>query len=260
MSEFAVIAQNDESVWDDVKGDLYHYPATYQAILTPGCRVIYYKGKMLDRKYATERLSPHPHYFGVGVIGDSILDPGSRKKDRYGEILNYQEFEEAVLAKSGGEYLEEIPDSRASNYWRFGVREVSREVYERICGMARLVSYTPTLPHPHGDLESYHIEGTKKSRYTTYYERNPFYREKAIAIHGLVCMACEMDFEAKYGSWGAGFIHVHHNKPVSESGPTRINPETDLSVVCPNCHAMIHRKQDVTLTVQEVKRLIKEKP
>ena len=70
MSEFAVIAQNDESVWDDVKGELYHYPATYQAILTPGCRVIYYKGKMLDRKYASERLSPHPHYFGVGVIGD----------------------------------------------------------------------------------------------------------------------------------------------------------------------------------------------
>ena len=32
-------------------------------------------------------------------------------------------------------------------------------------------------------------------------KRNPFYREKAIAIHGLVCMACEMDFEAKYGSW-----------------------------------------------------------
>ena len=51
MSEFAVIAQNDESVWDDVKGDSDHYPATYQAILTPGCRVIYYKGKMLDRKY-----------------------------------------------------------------------------------------------------------------------------------------------------------------------------------------------------------------
>ena len=68
MSEFAVIAQNDESVWDDVKGDLYHYPATYQAILTPGCRVIYYKGKMLDRKYASERLSPHPHYFGVTML------------------------------------------------------------------------------------------------------------------------------------------------------------------------------------------------
>jgi len=178
MSEFAVIAQNDESTWDDVKGDLYHYPATYQAILTPGCRVIYYKGKMLDCKYASERLSPYPHYFGVGVIGDSILDPGSRKKDRYCEILNYQGFEEAVLAKSGGKYLEEIPGSRASNYWRFGVREVSREVYERICGMARLVSYTPTLPHPNGDLESYHIEGTKKSRYTTYYERNPFYRRR----------------------------------------------------------------------------------
>ena len=26
MAEFAVIAQNDESKWDDIKGDLYHFP------------------------------------------------------------------------------------------------------------------------------------------------------------------------------------------------------------------------------------------
>ena len=33
MSDFASITQNDESQWDDIKGDLYHYPATYQGIL-----------------------------------------------------------------------------------------------------------------------------------------------------------------------------------------------------------------------------------
>jgi len=256
MSDYAVIAQNDESAWDDVKGDLYHYPATYQTILTPGCRIVYYKGRMQSRAYASERLSSQPHYFGVGVVGDSILDPSSTKKDRYCEILEYQEFEEAVLAKIDGSYLEEIPESRSSNYWRFGVREVSREVYDRICGMAKLSTYMPTLPHPNGDLESYRTEGTQKSRYTTYYERNPFYREKAIEIHGLACMACGIDFSSKYGEWGAGYIHVHHNKPVSETGPTRINPATDMSVVCPNCHAMIHRKRDATLTVKEVKQLL----
>jgi hypothetical protein len=36
MSDFAVIVQNDESAWDDIKGDLYHYPSTYQSIQTPG--------------------------------------------------------------------------------------------------------------------------------------------------------------------------------------------------------------------------------
>jgi putative restriction endonuclease len=69
-----------------------------------------------------------------------------------------------------------------------------------------------------------------------------------------------MDFESTYGFFGAGFIHVHHNKPVSETGPTRINPEVDMSVVCPNCHAMIHRKRDRTLTVSEVRDLLSKRP
>jgi putative restriction endonuclease len=55
-------------------------------------------------------------------------------------------------------------------------------------------------------------------------------------------MPCGMDFESIYGSYERGIIHVHHNNPISESGPPRINPHTDMSVVCPNCHAMIHRK------------------
>jgi predicted HNH restriction endonuclease len=128
MGDYAVIAQNDTSAWDDVKGDLYHYPATYQAILTPGCRIVYYKGRMLDRIYASERLSPQPHYFGVGVVGESILDPSSTKKDRYCEILEYQEFEEAVPAKVDGAYLENIPESRTSNYWRWRTGSLAQGV------------------------------------------------------------------------------------------------------------------------------------
>ena len=80
MSDCAVIVQNDLSPWDDIKGDLYHYPATYQSILTPGCNVVYYKGRMKDKVYESERLSPDPHYFGIGVVGDSILDPNSKRK------------------------------------------------------------------------------------------------------------------------------------------------------------------------------------
>ncbi len=257
MSNYAIIVQNDESKWDDVKGDLYNYPNTYKNILTKGCYVIYYKGKMKNKCYLPYRLSPEPHYFGIGVVGDSIIDPDSDKGDLYCEILDYHEFEQAVPIKIAGEYLEDIPDSKKSNYWRFGVREISKNTYERILAHASLREYTVHLPNERGELESYeHIEGTEKKRFSSYYERNPFYRNKAIEIHGLTCMACGFNFERVYGKHGKGFIHVHHNKPISESGPTRINPRTDMSVLCPNCHAMIHRSKKHTLSLEELKNMI----
>lgn len=260
MSEYAIIVQNDESAWDDIKGDLYHYPSTYQTILTPGCRIIYYKGRMTDNRYAAQRLSPEPHYFGTGVVGDSIADPHSVKNDRYCEILNYREFQQAVPFKTAGQYLEDIPQSKMANYWRFGVREITRDVFDRILSLAVLSERTRKLPQQDGDFESYEVvEGAKRQRYTTYYERNPFYRAKAIEIHGLTCMVCGFNFKEHFGDLGGGFIHVHHNKPVSETGPSSINPRDDMSVVCPNCHAMIHRKKDQTLSLAQLRHLLEVK-
>jgi 5-methylcytosine-specific restriction enzyme A len=257
MSEYAVIVQNDESKWDDVKGDLYHYPSMYKSILTPGCKIIYYKGKMINPAFHPHRLSPEPHYFGIGVIGDSIQDPESEKSDRYCEILDYQEFEEAVPSKIADNYLEEIPATKKYNYWRFGVREISKKTYENILAHAKTKGYTISLPSEHNALESFDIvEGEKKVRYSAYYERNPFYRNKAIEIHGFSCLACGFNFQKIYGELGKGYIHVHHNKPISESGATRINPRTDMSVLCPNCHAMVHRDKRHTRTVNELRELV----
>jgi putative restriction endonuclease len=257
MSEYAVIAQNDESPWDDIKGELYHYPRTYKGILTPGCKIIYYKGEMKNSAFARHRLSPKAHYFGIGVVGDSIIDPDSSKADRYCEILNFQEFNSPVLAKDSNGYLEPIPESKKRNYWRFGVREISKEIYEKIVARTELKHYEVALPSSHQELESFQPdEGKKKVRFSTYYERNPFYRQKAIEIHGLSCMVCDFNFEQKYGSVGKGFIHVHHNRPISERGPTKIDPRTDMSVLCPNCHAMIHRKKEITLTLNELRKLL----
>ena len=39
----------------------------------------------------------------------------------------------------------------------------------------------------------------------------------------------------------AGFIHVHHLRPLSEiRGEYMVDPVADLCPVCPNCHAVIH--------------------
>ncbi|MDG1708231.1 MAG: HNH endonuclease [Emcibacteraceae bacterium] len=114
-------------------------------------------------------------------------------------------------------------------------------------------------PDESEELESYSKEGEKKFRYTSYYERKPEYREKALRIHGYACKACGFDFEAVYGEIGKGFIHVHHVEPVSEFDEAKvIDPETAMIPVCPNCHSMIHRRKNHTLTIDEVKALLRD--
>ncbi|MEX2491198.1 MAG: hypothetical protein WD425_05495 [Nitrospirales bacterium] len=112
--------------------------------------------------------------------------------------------------------------------------------------------------HDDAELESFTVEGKQVFRYGTAYERDPKNRAKAIEIHGTACMVCGLDFGEKYGDWGEGFIHVHHNKPISEAGEVLINPAKDLSVVCPNCHAMIHRKRNETLSIEDLRGLIEK--
>lgn len=73
------------------------------------------------------------------------------------------------------------------------------------------------------------------------YERNPEARRRCIAAHQPRCYACGFDFGAAYGPEFAGFIHVHHLRPLSEvGGEHAVDPVEDLRPVCPNCHAVIH--------------------
>jgi 5-methylcytosine-specific restriction enzyme A len=261
MSEFAVIAENDESPWEDIKGEIYQFPNMYKRILTPGCKVIYYKGRLKDDRFRPTRLSEDAHYFGSAEIGKVLADPISKKRDLFCEVVNYKEFLEAVPIKNDGTYIEPVPESKKTNYWRFGVREINSDTYNKILSLAKIpknLKKRIKLPSLSGEFESTRKEGTKKLRYTTYYERNPFNREKAVDFHGLNCMACGFNYYANYGAIGHGFIHVHHIKPVSElDEAVIIDPQKDLVVVCANCHAMIHRDKKHTLSVEELKSNLK---
>lgn len=62
----------------------------------------------------------------------------------------------------------------------------------------------------------------------------------------------------KYGDLGKGFIHVHHITPLSQIGHSyKLDPVSDLLPLCPNCHAMVHRKTPA-MHPQELKLLIIE--
>lgn len=260
---FAVIAENDESQWSDDTGSLYHFPKRYGSILLPGTKVIYYKGKMREAVYATSRLTPVPHYFGIATIGDVYIDKASSKGDLFAVVDGFQPFATAVASKTGNTYFEVIPANRTSNYWRDGVRRITTDVYEAITNVAVVADagarpdlLPNSMPYVDDDLESA-LEGSATLRYVTTYERDPRYRKQALAIHGLRCKACDVDMGERYGSYAAGFIHVHHVKPVSEyEKPKQIDPALDLVPVCPNCHAVIHRKKTATLSISDLRRLL----
>lgn len=102
-------------------------------------------------------------------------------------------------------------------------------------------------------------EGGRKVITSSKYERSPSTRNDAIKIHGLKCKVCEFDFEEFYGEWGKGFIEVHHLQPLATNQGEVIetNPQTDLIVLCANCHRMVHRKLGITLTIEELKEKIR---
>ena len=99
-------------------------------------------------------------------------------------------------------------------------------------------------------------EGALRRVEVNRYERSQINRAICISVHGTQCKVCGLDFGERYGEIGCGFIHVHHIVPVSRMiSDYKIDPVNELIPVCPNCHAMLHRK-DPPLLVGELKQLM----
>ncbi|KFL34256.1 restriction endonuclease [Sulfurospirillum sp. SCADC] len=105
------------------------------------------------------------------------------------------------------------------------------------------------------DLEASDLfEGAKKQVVVNAYERSIEARDECIKNYGYQCVICKFDFEKIYGAIGKFFIHVHHVKPLSEIGEGyKINPIEDLRPVCPNCHAMLHKRKP-SYSIEEIKK------
>ena len=81
-------------------------------------------------------------------------------------------------------------------------------------------------------------------------------KEKVLDETGtLECEVCGFDFKSTYGELGDGFAECHHTKPISELMPGEKTKITDLSIVCANCHRMIHRSKP-WLRIEELKQLM----
>ncbi len=70
----------------------------------------------------------------------------------------------------------------------------------------------------------------------------------------LVCEVCSFDYSVAYGPLGDGYMECHHRVPLSEA-EARTTRQSDLALVCANCHRMIHRRSP-WLSVEELRGLI----
>lgn len=99
------------------------------------------------------------------------------------------------------------------------------------------------------------IEGARRESTITRYERNPEARQECLNHYGYECTVCNMNFEDEYGPMGKDYIHVHHEVEISSIGEEyEINPIEDLKPVCPNCHAMLHKRKPAYL-IEELKEI-----
>lgn len=115
-------------------------------------------------------------------------------------------------------------------------------------------AYPDDLPSPQGVME-----GAKKQVTVNAYERDPTAKPRCLKKWGTACTVCGFDFGVAYGELGAGFIHVHHLRPLHTIGKEYVlDPENDLRPVCPNCHSMLHRRKE-TLSIEELVKVLRRR-
>ena len=114
---------------------------------------------------------------------------------------------------------------------------------------------------PDTEEEKEFPEGAVRYRMHKTRERQPelVYQAKTRALEAngrLICECCDFDFATIYGQSGAGYIEVHHNIPISELQPGATTKLSDLTLLCSNCHRIIHRRRP-WLTVNQLSSILK---
>jgi 5-methylcytosine-specific restriction protein A len=100
------------------------------------------------------------------------------------------------------------------------------------------------------------IEGVVRQVVVNIFERSEEGRRLCLLHYGYRCSVCNFDFEARYGEIGRKFIHVHHLIPLSQvTREYHLDPIEHLRPVCPNCHAMLHRK-DPPFTLEQLREIL----
>ena len=98
--------------------------------------------------------------------------------------------------------------------------------------------------------ENSNLTGIEKKQYSQHrrIERNQSLIRKVKKVQGCTCKACGLFFTDKYGELGKDFIEAHHLKMISTLTEeiTELDALKDFTVLCSNCHRMIHRTNNTS--------------
>ncbi len=151
--------------------------------------------------------------------------------------------------------LREFPEVPWNNLYGSGVRVVDN-VADKLT--ARWYRHVKIEKISFPDEPTTYPEGALTPVLVNRYERNPRARRDCLDHYGAKCSVCGFEGRSTYGQAGDGLIHVHHVVENSKVGPDyKVDPIKDLVPVCPNCHAMIHRREKA-YSVTEVKKLLRQ--
>ena len=198
-----------------------------------------------------------PHYFRRSVLNEGGLAL-ARKLLTPGRVsAGFDRLVEVCRADLSIEFV--AVSERYSHMFTPGELEEARRRLSRLPESAFPTRIWPDKPSTLGEVndEERYPEGAIARVTVNRFERNPRAREVCIRHHGARCKVCDFDFEKRYGEPGRGFIHVHHKRPLHRMrANNRVDPRRDLVPVCPNCHAMLHRR-DPPYDIRQLKALLR---
>ncbi len=144
---------------------------------------------------------------------------------------------------SSSEY-DQLKD-KLEKYGRSLRKKIGKKTFKRTGGIYILSEEYSTFNYPDEVEGAGYAEGAMKQVSVNAYERSVKARFECISYYGNSCYVCGFDFSEVYGSdLGADFIHVHHLVDFACIGKEyTVDPIEDLRPLCPNCHAMVHKKK-----------------
>lgn len=184
---------------------------------------------------------------------DSYTDTGRVGWREQRNQNNIPDRKPRPLSPLAAEVFEALKDLSEDEVWRIVSQYVTSDLRDVDPDWLQVVE--TDLEQQQGiHFQESRTEGGMKVSLSLQVERCGDLPKKAKEIFGCQCRVCGFDFKRTYGEWGHGYIHVHHLQPLGAGTVRETDPAKDLTVVCANCHAMIHRKSGVTLTLDELRK------
>lgn len=238
-------------------------------MMEPECIVaIYEKAKEVYSKQDTLKNAKETLYSEYGVNEHSfadcyrafknMLDGKSHKRMINSDLRDYyltriyEDYGIDKLRIALQVYMDSISYYEGSHNNR--LLKTEREIYDK---HSQILDKNYSAKTIEDEINEEYWEGKLSQVNINIRERNRTARNKCIESKGKKCAVCEFDFEKFYGELGKDFIHVHHVNPISnrEKEYKIDNIEDELIPVCPNCHAMLHRRKEV-ISIEELKQII----